>query len=98
MHWMISSCYERLQREGAVSAEEVAPVIEWGYQTLFEEYPNSRDVEYAAIRLIELNLARGKPVSSLYYIHWFLNRSEFDHPQREQIIQQLIAGMEGCDQ
>jgi hypothetical protein len=73
-------------------------VIEWGYRTLFEQYPNSRDVEYAAIRLIELNLARGKPVSSLVYINWFLDRSEFDHPQRAQIIHRLIAGMEGCGQ
>jgi hypothetical protein len=38
MHWLVSDCYEKLKRDGAVSVEEADPVIEWGYQTLFDRY------------------------------------------------------------
>ena len=46
MHWLISNCYENLKR-----SEEADATIEWGYQTLFDAYPNDRDVAYAAVQL-----------------------------------------------
>jgi tetratricopeptide (TPR) repeat protein len=98
MHWLVSDCYEKLKRDEAVLAEEADPLIEWGYQTLFDQYPESRDVEYAAIRLIEINLARGRPVTALVYVNWFLDHSAFDDPRRMHLIHHLMAGMEVCGQ
>ena len=66
MHRMIANCYTRLKAAGEISAEEADPVIEWGYRTLFEKYPDSRDVIPAALHLIEINLARGRPVIILH--------------------------------
>jgi len=61
-------------------------VIEWGYQTLFDRYPDSRDVEYAAIQLCKLYLARGKPVSACVYFIPFrvVNSRERNHNLRPQ--------------
>ena len=98
MHWLVSDCYEKLEKSGHISSEEADPVIEWGYQTLFDNYPDSRSVKHAAIRLAEINLARGKPVTALFYVNWFLDHSDFDDPRRMQIIHQLMVGLEVCGQ
>ncbi len=98
MHWLISDCYENLRRVGSVPATEADAVIEWGYQTLFDAYPDSRDVEYAAVRLIEMNLARGRPVTALVYVNWFIDDSAFDDPRGMHLVHQLLTGMEVCGQ
>ncbi len=97
MHWMISECYVRLKAAGAVSAEEADPIIEWGYQTLFEKYPNSRGVEYAAVQLVNFYLARGRPVSAGVYLNWLVDRA-LEDPSKSGIVYRLVQGWEGCDQ
>ena len=95
MYWLVSDCYEKLKRDGVVSAEEADPLIEWGYQTLFDRYPDSRDVEYAAIQLGKIHLARGEPVSACTYFNWFLDHT---HAENGQIadIGRIMETMEGC--
>jgi tetratricopeptide (TPR) repeat protein len=95
MHWLVSDCYEKLKRDGAVSVEEADPVIEWGYQTLFDRYPDSRDVEYAAIQLGKIHLARGEPVSACVYFNWFLDHTHADNGQIADI-GRIMERMEGC--
>ncbi|HOL32556.1 MAG TPA: hypothetical protein PK052_11310 [Anaerohalosphaeraceae bacterium] len=95
---MIADCYVKLKAEGVVDPNEADPVIEWGYKTLFDQYPDSRDVEYAAIRLIEINLARGKPVTAAVYINWLLDHTASGDPRRMNVIHKLMAGLEVCGQ
>ena len=94
MHWLVSDCYEKLEKSGHISSEEADPLIEWGYKTLFDNYPDSRDVEYAAIQLGKIHLARGEPVSACVYFNWFLDRDPFD-TDRMRVIQNYMAGTEG---
>ena len=95
MHWLVSDCYEKLEKSGHISSEEADPVIEWGYQTLFDEYPDSRDVEYAAIQLGKIHLARGEPVSACVYFNWFLDHTHADNGQIADI-RRILERMEGC--
>ena len=91
MHWMISSCYQKLQDVGVFTDEQAGPVIEWGYQTLFDEYPDGRkgDVEHAAMQLGRINLERDKPVTAFLYFNWILDRVEPDDG-RVAAIQMLL--------
>jgi tetratricopeptide (TPR) repeat protein len=97
MHWLIADCYEKLKRDGIVDAVEADPAIEWGYQTLFDAYPDSRDVAYAAIRLGEINLARGKPVAACVYFNWFM---DYVHAGSGQFpdIYRILARLKECGQ
>lgn len=97
MHWMISECYVRLKAAGAVSAEEADPIIEWGYQTLFDTYPNSRGVEYAAVQLVNFYLVRGRPASAGVYLNWLLDRVQ-ENPAKSAIVYRLVQGWEVCGQ
>ncbi|MCE5186375.1 MAG: hypothetical protein LLF76_09645 [Planctomycetaceae bacterium] len=95
MHWMISHCYEKLRDEDAITANEADPIIEWGYKTLFEDYPSESVVEYAAIRLAQIYLAQGKPVSAAVYINWFLD-TNYENDEKAGIIRRILQGLEGC--
>ena len=97
MHWMISDCYKKLQADEVLTAEEADPVIEWGYKTLFDRYPDSRDVEYAAIQLCKLYLARSKPVSACVYFNWMMDHMHAESGQFADI-RQIMEKMEDCDQ
>ena len=96
MHWLISDCYEKLKLAGEVLAEEADPVIEWGYQTLFDNYPDNRDVGYAALKLGKIHLARGESVSACVYFNWFL---DYEHAADGQIadVGRILEQMEGCN-
>jgi len=96
-HWLIADCYEKLKRDGIVDAAEADPIIEREFQTLFDSYPDSRDVAYAAIRLGEINLARGKPVAACVYFNWFL---DYVHAGSGQFadISQILARLKECGQ
>ena len=93
MHWMISDCYVKLKTAGHIPPEKADPIIEWGYQTLFEQYPHTPDVRYAAIRLAEINLARGKPVGTLVYINWLLDNIPNER-KRSEIISFILGQLE----
>ncbi len=95
MHWMVSHCYEKLKQDSLVSAEEADAVIEWGYKTLFDEYPYSRDVEYAVLQLGKIHLARGEPILAGEYFNWFLDLTHADNGQIADI-GQILERMEGC--
>ena len=96
MHWLVSDCYEKMKKAGQLSAEEADPVIEWGYLTLFETYPKSYDVEYAALQLGKLNLARGMPVTACVYFNWFLDQAEIGDVRMIREVRRILEGMEGC--
>ena len=78
-----------------MTAAEADPLIEWGYQTLFDQYPDSRDVEYAAIQLGKIHLARGEPASACVYFNWIMDRVEPDDG-RVAMIQRLLDGKAVC--
>ena len=73
MHWLVSICYERMRAAGLLTPQEADPIIEYWYKTLFDEYPNSRDIGYAALKLGKIHLARGEPVSACVYFNWFMD-------------------------
>lgn len=54
--------------------------MEWGYQAVFERYPQppypACGADYAALRLGEPNWARGRPATACVYLNWFLDRAE----------------------
>jgi len=93
-HWLVSSCYEKLKDSETVDTNEANIMIEWGYQTLFDEYPDCPIVDYAALRLGEINLARGKPVTACVYFNWYLDYA-FEEDGRIAQVQRILAGMEG---
>jgi tetratricopeptide (TPR) repeat protein len=95
MHWMIGVCFENLKSEGQVEAEEADAVMEWGYQTVFERYPQDRGALYAAMRLGEMNLARGRPVTACVYFNWILDRAE-DNIGLAAAVGRLLEGKEVC--
>jgi tetratricopeptide (TPR) repeat protein len=80
MHRLIADCYEHLKEEGLIDKEEADSIIEWGYQAVFERYSQppypAFEAEYAAMRLGEMNLARGRPVTACVYLNWILDRAE----------------------
>ena len=90
-HWLISDCYENLKREGQIPGDEADPAIEWGYQTLFEQYPETHVVEYAAVRLGEINLARGRPATACMYFNWFLDRADVNDG-RIGLVRRILEG------
>jgi tetratricopeptide (TPR) repeat protein len=94
-HWLISDCYENLKREGQIPGDEADPAIEWGYQTLFEQYPETHVVEYAAVRLGEINLARGRPATACMYFNWFLDRADVNDG-RIGLVRRILEGKEVC--
>jgi len=96
LHWMIGVCYENLKADGAVSAEEAEAVMEWGYQTVFERYPDDRGALYAAMRLGEINLARGRPATACVYFNWLLDRAEDSNAGMVWAIGRLLEGKEVC--
>ncbi len=97
LHLLVSDCYEKMEKAGQISTEEADPVIEWGYKTLFEKYPRSFAVEYAAIRLGEIYLAQGRPVTACVYFNWFLDQADLND-SRIREVRRILEGMEGCQQ
>jgi tetratricopeptide (TPR) repeat protein len=97
MHRLVSGCYENLKLEGQIDNEEADPIIEWGYQTVFDRYPQNPafEAEYAAVRLGEINLARGKPATACVYFNWFLDRAD-EEDGRIAMVQRILEGTEGC--
>lgn len=95
MHSLISHCYEKLKAVGELTAEEADPVIEWGYQTVFDQYPDGYLGEIAALRLGEINLARGMPVTACLYFNWFLDRVDADDGRILEV-QRILEGKEVC--
>lgn len=96
MHWLVADCYEKLKQNGSVSAETADGMIEWGYQTLFNEYPGSPRTEHAALRLGEINLERGQPVTACLYFNWFLDHA-FEKDMRIAAVEKILEGMQGCN-
>ena len=98
MHWMVAYCYEKLKAAGEIDKEEADAMIEWGYQTLFEDYPNSRmgDLYHTAMKLGQINLARGRPATACVYFNWILDRVENPEDGRVIAIQQILEGKEVC--
>ena len=97
MHWLISECYEKLKAAGQVRSEDADPVIEWGYQTVFDQYPDDPIVEHAALRLGEINLARGLPVTACVYFNWFLDRAGVQDGRAGEVRRILEGkGIGGC--
>ena len=94
MHWLVADCYEKLKKEGSVSAEDADGMIEYGYQTLFDNYPGSPIIERAALRLGEISLARGKPASACVYFNWFLDHAHADDGRIPDVYY-LMTKMEG---
>ena len=91
---LVSNCYERLKADGQISVEEADTMIEWGYQTLFDGYPNCLTVDHAALRLGEINMARGRPVSACVYFNWYLDHAHAATGQFADI-NRVLALMEG---
>ena len=57
----------------------------------FDRYPNSRDVEYAAIQLGKIHLARGEPVAACEYFNWFLDHTHANNGQVADICRILAS-------
>jgi len=66
-----------------------------GYQILFEQYPETQVVEYAAVRLGEINMAKGRPATACVYFNWFLDHADEDDG-RILGVRRILNEMEGC--
>jgi len=52
-------------------------------------------VEHAAMRLGEMNLARGRPVTACVYLNWILDHAE-DNMGLVAAVSRLLEGKEVC--
>ncbi len=68
----------------------------WDFQTVFERYPDDRGALYAAMRLGEMNLARGRPATACVYFNWLLDRAEDANAGMVWAIGRLLEGKEVC--
>ncbi|HBR19065.1 MAG TPA: hypothetical protein DD726_02475 [Phycisphaerales bacterium] len=94
MHWLISDSYEKLKAAGDVNAVEADPIIEWGYQTLFDNYPNCNIIDYAAMRLSQINLDKGNEVAACGYYCWLLMKN--DDPNGIGFVDAMFKKCEKC--
>jgi TolA-binding protein len=78
MHWLISDSYEKLKAAGDVNATDANAVIEWGYQTLFDNYPDCSIIDYAAMRLSQINMDKGKQTAACGYYCWLVMNADGD--------------------
>jgi len=95
MHWLVANCYEKLKGAGDVNGVDADGIIEWAYQTLFDKYPNCRQVNLAALRLVEINLDKGKPATACAYYYWLLDNAHEDEGRVPEI-SRLIEGLKEC--
>lgn len=76
MHWLISDSYEKLKASGDVNDAEADAIIEWGYQTLFDNYPNCNMIDYAAMRLSQINMEHGRQMAACVYYCWLVMNAD----------------------
>ncbi|MFA6186925.1 MAG: tetratricopeptide repeat protein [Phycisphaerae bacterium] len=94
MHWLVADCYEKLKAAGDVNAPEADPIIEWGYQALFENYPKCGIIDYAAMRLSQINLDKGNEVAACGYYCWLLMKN--DDPNRIGVVNAMFKKCQKC--
>ena len=94
MHGLIAGCYRRFKGDNKLPPEVADLVIEWGFKTLFENYPNDRDVKYAAMSLGELYLMQGKPLQACEYLNWFLDHAKSNDGRIPRVQKLMDEG--GC--
>jgi tetratricopeptide (TPR) repeat protein len=92
MQWLIADGYERMKVLRQLPAEQIYPVIEDEYQILLDGYPDHPLSDYAAIRLGQINLAKGNQTKACAYFGLFLMNADADDSR----IAEFEAIMKGC--
>jgi TolA-binding protein len=85
MHWLVADSYEKLKAAGDVNAPDADAVIEWGYQTLFDNYPDCSIIDYAAVRLSQINMEQGKQTAACAYYCWLVMNADGDEGRMDFI-------------
>ena len=90
-------CYEALRELGKIPKEQADALIEQAFTAVLAKYPDSRAVDYAAIRLAAISIERGDSTSAAAYYRMFLKSAQPDDP-RIQAIKAELEKMEGGQQ
>jgi len=93
----IGWCYEALRELGKIPKEQADPLIEQAFTAVLAKYPDSRAVDYAAIRLAAISIERGDSTSAAAYYRMFLKSAQPDDP-RIQAIKAELEKLEGGQQ
>jgi hypothetical protein len=91
MQWLIADGYERMKVLRQLPAEQIYPVIEDEYQILLDGYPDHPLSDYAAIRLGQINLAKGNQTKACAYFGLFLMNAGADDSRIAEF-KQIVDG------
>jgi len=83
--FFVGKYYEKLRNSGVIPESEANSKIEQAYKAVVENYPDSKSVPNAALRLARINFERGQRVEAVMYYEIFLATANPNDPRLKSI-------------